>query len=50
MTTTKDFEDAKEYLESIDKWEESYNVRLSGYEIIAIANTYRKERKNENSN
>lgn len=47
--TTKDFEDAKKYLEEIGKWKEVYNFRMDGYEIVAIADMYKRKEKKDGS-
>lgn len=43
--TCKDFEEAKEYLREKKLWDNLDTFRLSGYEIVGIANTHRKKEK-----
>lgn len=45
---TNDFEEAKKYLQEIDKWKEVYNFRLDGYEIVGMAEMYKKKAIKEN--
>ena len=45
---TNDFEEAKKYLQEIDKWKETYDFRLDGYEIVGIAEMYKKKAIEEN--
>lgn len=45
---TNDFEEAKRYLQEIDKWKETYDFRLDGYEIVGIAEMYKKKVIKEN--
>ncbi len=40
---TNDFEEAKKYLQEIDKWKNAYNFRLDGYEIVGLAEMYKKK-------
>ena len=47
---THDFEEAKKYLQEIDKWKEVYNFRLDGYEIVGMAEMYKKKAIKETEN
>ena len=40
---TSDFEKAKEYLREIGKWKDTHDFRLDGYEIVGIAEMYKKK-------